>query len=54
MLFLSKERASAGNSRGGPEKAAELAKDGCLDITITAPDGHQYQSQAFDQLPTDG
>jgi hypothetical protein len=35
------------------KKAAELAEDGCRDITITAPDGHQYQPQAFDQLPAD-
>jgi hypothetical protein len=32
------------------KKAAELAEDGCLDITITTPDGRQYPSQAFDQL----
>jgi hypothetical protein len=36
------------------KKAAELAEDGCHDISITAPDGHRYPPQAFDQLPTDG
>jgi hypothetical protein len=36
------------------KKAAELADDGCRDIAITAPDGHQYPSQAFDKLPADG
>jgi hypothetical protein len=36
------------------KKAAELAEDGCHDIAITAPDGHQYPPQAFDQLPADG
>jgi hypothetical protein len=35
------------------EKAAELAEWGCLDISITAPDGHQYPPQAFDLLPVD-
>jgi hypothetical protein len=35
------------------EKAAELAAGGCLDISITAPDGHQYPPQAFDLLPMD-
>ena len=35
------------------KKAAELAQDGCRDISITAPDGHQYPSQKFDQLPDD-
>jgi hypothetical protein len=36
------------------KKAAELAQDGCHEISITAPDGHQYPSQKFDQLPADG
>jgi hypothetical protein len=36
------------------KKAAELAEDGCRDIAITTPDGHQYPSQTFDQLPADG
>jgi hypothetical protein len=36
------------------EKAAELAEWGCLDISITAPDGHQYPPQAFDLLPMEG
>ena len=36
------------------EKAAELAERGCLDISITAPDGHQYSPQAFDLLPSEG
>lgn len=35
------------------KKAAELADDGYLDISITAPDGHRYLSQQFDQLPAD-
>ena len=35
------------------KKAAELAQDGCRDISITAPDGHRYPSQKFDQLPAD-
>jgi hypothetical protein len=36
------------------KKAAELSEGGCLDVSITAPDGHQYPPQAFDQLPSDG
>jgi len=36
------------------KKASELAADGFLEIEITAPDGHQYPPQAFDQLPADG
>ena len=35
------------------KKAAELAEDGYRDIAIIAPDGRQYPSQAFDQLPAD-
>jgi hypothetical protein len=35
------------------KKAAELAQDGCCDISITAPDGHRYPSQKFDQLLAD-
>jgi hypothetical protein len=35
-------------------KAAELAQNGYHEISITAPDGHKYPSQTFDQLPTDG
>jgi hypothetical protein len=35
------------------KKAAELAQDGCHEISITAPNGHQYPSQKFDQLPAD-
>jgi hypothetical protein len=35
------------------KKAAELAQDGCYEISITAPDGHKYPSQKFDQLPAD-
>jgi hypothetical protein len=34
------------------KKAAELAQDGCHEISITAPDGHKY-SQKFDPLPED-
>jgi hypothetical protein len=36
------------------KKASELAEDGFLEVEITAPDGHQYPPQAFDQLPRDG
>jgi hypothetical protein len=36
------------------KKAAELAQDGCHEISITTPDGHKYPSQKFDQLPADG
>jgi hypothetical protein len=36
------------------KKAAELAQDGYYEISITAPDGHKYPSQKFDQLPADG
>jgi hypothetical protein len=36
------------------KKAAELAQDGYHEISITAPDGHKYPSQKFDQLPADG
>jgi hypothetical protein len=36
------------------KKAVELAESGCVDIAITAPDGRQYQPQAFDQLPPEG
>jgi hypothetical protein len=35
------------------KKAAELAQDGCHEISITTPDGHKYPSQKFDQLPAD-
>jgi hypothetical protein len=35
------------------KKAAELAQDGCHEISITTPDGHKYPSQKFDQLPVD-
>ena len=35
------------------KKAAELAQDGCHEISITAPNGHKYPSQEFDQLPAD-
>ena len=35
------------------KKAAELAEDGCLDVAITAPDGHRYPSDRFDGLPAD-
>jgi hypothetical protein len=35
------------------KKAAELADDGYLDISITAPDGHRYPLQKFDKLPAD-
>jgi hypothetical protein len=35
------------------KKAAELALDGCHEISITAPDEHKYPSQKFDRLPTD-
>jgi hypothetical protein len=35
------------------KKAAELAQDGYHEISITAPDGHKYPSQKFDQLPAD-
>jgi hypothetical protein len=35
------------------KKAAELAQDGCYEISITAPDGHKYPPQKFDQLPAD-
>ena len=35
------------------KKAAELAQDGCHEVSITAPDGHKYPSQKFDQLPAD-
>jgi hypothetical protein len=45
---------SARHSRSSQGKAAELAEGGYLDISITAPDGHQYPPQAFDLLPTDG
>jgi hypothetical protein len=31
------------------KKAAEVADDGYLDISITAPDGHRYPPQKFDQ-----
>jgi hypothetical protein len=34
-------------------KAAELAQDGYQEISITAPNGHKYPSQKFDQLPED-
>ena len=36
------------------KKASELAEDGFLEVEITAPDGHQYPPQAFNQLPQDG
>jgi len=48
-IVLRRETAAAAR-----EKAAELAEGGCLDISITAPDGHQYPPQAFDLLPVDG
>jgi hypothetical protein len=35
------------------KKAVELAQDGCHEISITAPNGHKYPSQEFDQLPAD-
>jgi hypothetical protein len=48
-ITLRRETAAAAR-----KKAAELAEDGCRDIAITAPDGHRYLPQAFDQLPADG
>jgi hypothetical protein len=39
---------------GALKKAAELEQDGYREIAITAPDGHKYPSQKFDQLPADG
>jgi hypothetical protein len=36
------------------KKAAELADGGCRNVAITAPDGHRYPSEKFDQLPADG
>jgi hypothetical protein len=44
-IILRRETAAAAR-----KKAAELAEDGCHDISITAPDGHQYPSRAFDEL----
>jgi len=35
------------------KKAAELDRDGCWDIAITAPGGRRYTSREFDQLPAD-
>jgi hypothetical protein len=35
------------------KKAAELAEDGCHDISITTPDRQRYPPQAFDRLPPD-
>jgi hypothetical protein len=35
------------------KKAVELAQDGYHEISITAPDGHKYPLQKFDQLPAD-
>jgi hypothetical protein len=48
-IVLRRETAEAAR-----KKAAELAEDGCHDISITAPDGQRYPPQAFDQLPPDG
>jgi hypothetical protein len=48
-ITLRRETAAAAR-----KKAAELAEDGCLDIAITAPDGHRYPPQEFGQLPADG
>jgi hypothetical protein len=48
-LVLRRDTAAAAR-----KKAAELAEGGYLDISITAPDGHQYTPQAFDLLPIDG
>jgi hypothetical protein len=36
------------------KKAAELAEDGCHDISVTTPDGQRYPPQAFDRHPPDG
>jgi hypothetical protein len=36
------------------KKAAELAEASYRDIAITAPDGHRYPPEAFDQLLADG
>jgi hypothetical protein len=61
MRFLITGTDSAGRMIFGREtaaaarkKAAELADNGCFDIAITGPDGHQYPPDAFDQLPLDG
>jgi hypothetical protein len=35
------------------KKAAELAEDGCLDVAITAPDGHRFPSDRFDGVCTE-
>jgi hypothetical protein len=48
-IVLRRETAEAAR-----KKAAELAEDGCHDISITAPDGRRYRPQAFDQIPPDG
>jgi hypothetical protein len=48
-LVLRRDTAAAAR-----KKAAELAEGGYLDISITAPDGHQYPPQSFDLLPIDG
>jgi LmbE family N-acetylglucosaminyl deacetylase len=32
------------------KKALELVRDGCRDVTITAPDGRIYGHPDFDQL----
>jgi hypothetical protein len=48
-ITLRRETAAAAR-----KKATELAEDGCLDIAITAPDGHRYPQQEFGQLPADG
>jgi hypothetical protein len=61
MLFFIKGTDNSGSitlrretAAAALKKARELAEDGCYDNTIIAPDGHQYPSQAFDQLPADG